>query len=466
MKAEPNRAPLILLVNPWIVDFAAYDLWAKPLGLLHLASLLREGGCGVAFIDCTHRHDGSSTRHPELIPGVDRRFGTGKYARVPIPKPEALSEIPRRYYRYGIHRDRLLERLKDLERPDLIWVTSLMTYWYPGVQETIRAVRHVFPDVPVWLGGVYAKLCPEHAGRFSGADEVVNDPPALLPLKIEAQTGYPLRNPTRWMHFRDWPAPALDLLGPLRYAPLLTSTGCRFRCPYCASGLLQPSWERRASESIFEEVLNRHETDGVTDFAFYDDALLLDAETSLKPALERVVKAALPVRFHTPNALHVRALTLDWCRLLKESGFTTLRLGLETTRPGRLREWGGKVDLASFYEALENLVTAGFDSRQIGVYLLAGVPGQTPEEVKEAIEVVRQAGALPYLAEYSPIPGTLMWPEAARISRFDLASEPLYHNNTFFACRRPGFEYQDLQDLKRMALDARRHQDPQRVPRP
>ena len=32
-------APHILLVNPWIHDFAAYDFWAKPLGLLVLAAL-------------------------------------------------------------------------------------------------------------------------------------------------------------------------------------------------------------------------------------------------------------------------------------------------------------------------------------------------------------------------------------------------------------------------------------------
>jgi hypothetical protein len=31
----------ILLVNPPVYDFAAYDLWAKPLGLLYLSSLLK-----------------------------------------------------------------------------------------------------------------------------------------------------------------------------------------------------------------------------------------------------------------------------------------------------------------------------------------------------------------------------------------------------------------------------------------
>ncbi len=28
----------ILLINPWITDFAAYNLWVKPVGLLYIAS--------------------------------------------------------------------------------------------------------------------------------------------------------------------------------------------------------------------------------------------------------------------------------------------------------------------------------------------------------------------------------------------------------------------------------------------
>ena len=28
----------LLLVNPWIYDFVAYDLWSKPLGLIKIAS--------------------------------------------------------------------------------------------------------------------------------------------------------------------------------------------------------------------------------------------------------------------------------------------------------------------------------------------------------------------------------------------------------------------------------------------
>ncbi|MDQ1277925.1 MAG: hypothetical protein QG555_967, partial [Thermodesulfobacteriota bacterium] len=42
----------ILLINPWINDFSAYDFWMKPLGLLYMASCLRKNGLDVQLIDC------------------------------------------------------------------------------------------------------------------------------------------------------------------------------------------------------------------------------------------------------------------------------------------------------------------------------------------------------------------------------------------------------------------------------
>ncbi|GLI35771.1 B12-binding domain-containing radical SAM protein [Desulforhabdus amnigena] len=451
-----SKAPFILLVNPWTTDFAAYDLWAKPLGLLLLGGLLKEGGCGVAFIDCLDRYDPLSRTCGEMLRGEERKFGTGKYSRTLIEKPQAYGDIPRRYYRYGIHPESFRKQLQVIQEPDLIWVTSVMTYWYPGVQETIEVLHEVFPKVPVWLGGIYASLCTGHAEKNSGADQVITLPLEKLPGRIEAATGFAVKNIPSWGNFRQAPLPALEFISHPTYAPIMTGRGCPFRCPYCASGILQPRWERRSADAVYEEILHWHETLGVVDFAFYDDALLLQAETSLKPALERLCREGLRLRFHTPNALHVRALTSDWCRLLFESGFTTLRLGLETTRADKQREWGGKVETRMYRESVERLRMAGFSRDQIGVYLLCGLPGQSPEDVAEAIEVVAESGAQPHLCEYSPVPGTAMWSEVCALSRYDIAKEPLFQNNSFFACRRSDFSYDDLLRLKELVRRVRR----------
>ena len=60
-----------------------------------------------------------------------------------------------------------------MERPDVIGITSGMTYWYPGLFKTIQAVKSLFKGVPVIGGGVYATLCHDHAILFSGADFVI-----------------------------------------------------------------------------------------------------------------------------------------------------------------------------------------------------------------------------------------------------------------------------------------------------
>jgi len=278
-----------------------------------------------------------------------------------IPKPEAYAKIPRRYYRHGIYPESLRQRLKAIERPDLIWVTSMMTYWYPGIQQTIAVIREVFPHTPIWLGGIYAQLCPQHARGTSGATEVVTLPISELPDKIAAATGFSLKNRQEWTRFELFPPPALDLLSKLTYAPVLTGWGCMFKCPYCASGILQPTWQRRGAEAIFEEISRWHQEYGVVDFAFYDDALLIQAESSLEPALRRISEELPGLRFHTPNAVHIRALTPDCCRLLHACGFATMRLGLDTTQPNKQRDWGGKVKTEMFVSAVEHLFEKGVE---------------------------------------------------------------------------------------------------------
>lgn len=118
-----SDTPNILLVNPWIHDFAAYDYWAKPIGLLYLASILREHGCKVAYIDCLNRF------HPDIKKHIPSKTdGRGSYLKTKILKPEGLEDIPRNYSRYGIPDKLLRKDLLDVPEPDAILVTSHMIF--------------------------------------------------------------------------------------------------------------------------------------------------------------------------------------------------------------------------------------------------------------------------------------------------------------------------------------------------
>jgi len=445
----------LILINPWIYDFAAYDLWSKPLGLLSLAGMLRERGFSVHLIDCLDVHHPDMMTSSTLPRPVRRSYGTGKFWREKIPKPPPLEHIPRAYSRYGVSKDVFLKELQKVSAPSAILVTSLMTYWYPGVAEAIRLTRQIHPGAPVILGGIYARLCEEHALQKSGADVVFTGTTApgdtsltdlLDRLELSPEGGQSNKSPH--------PYPAFDLLNEPDYVCLSTSFGCPFRCRYCASPFLNPWFTQRAPETILNEIHFWHKAHGIRDFAFYDDALLVNAEARMGPVMETLAGLKLGLRFHTPNALHVREISSDIAELLYLSGFRTIRLGLETSDMDIHNRLDKKISAGEFEWAVRNLLGAGFKKKDIGAYILMGLPGQSVESVSKSLSFADLAGATPYLAEYSPIPHTSLWEKALKHSEYDLASEPLFHNNTLLPCWEPE-KREGVPELKRMVRDIR-----------
>jgi radical SAM superfamily enzyme YgiQ (UPF0313 family) len=422
-----ENTPNILLVNPWIHDFAAHDLWSKPLGLLMLAGLLRAQGCQLRLLDCLDIYDPRLQEVEGMRPATRRGFGTGKFFRQQVAKPAVLEGFDRSYYRFGITPEMFQERLLEGVKPDAVLVTSTMTYWYPGVQESIRLVKEHFSDVPLILGGIYATLCREHAVSNSGADHVLSGPGETQIVKLlEKLTGYSSEKPSHNGELDTLPWPAFDLLPQLDYICTLTSRGCPFRCPYCASDLLFPQFIRRDPNQVVDELEYWNEKYSIVNVAFYDDALLLDASEHLLVMLAEVRRRELPLQFHTPNGVHISGLSAEVCEALFLAGFKTLRLGLETGDDERQQQLGAKVKPGAFSSAMANLTKAGFQPEQIGVYLLCGLPGQDQNEVAHSIRMVLDHGA------------------------FDLASEPLYHNNTILPCQSEHFGLEELQELKQL----------------
>jgi radical SAM superfamily enzyme YgiQ (UPF0313 family) len=440
-----SAAPHILLVNPWIYDFAAYDVWAKPCGLLLLAGILRAHGFPVSYIDCLDRF------HPRAGPASPAaRHGRGPYLKTQLPKPSLFADVARNYSRYGIPVQWFRDDLAATEKPDLILVTSLMTYWYPGVAAAIRELRAAFPGVPVLLGGIYATLCPDHARQASGADAVFTGQGVERILSLVADyTGFSVNPRFDAANMDTWPWPALDLQSEIAYAPLLTSLGCPYACDYCASKILQPGRRLRSPESVLEEIRHWHGRFGVRDFVFYDDALLVAARNHAVPLLEKIISAGLPLCFHTPNAVHIREITEETAALMARAGFVTLRLGLETL-DFNSREMDHKLQREEFFRAAACLKNAGFDADRVGAYLLVGLPGQDLETVAADIRMVKKIGIKPILAYYSPIPYTAIWPAAVSASRYDLNADPLYTNNSVLPCL-SAFDWKTLSRLKQLA---------------
>ncbi|MBT6341320.1 MAG: B12-binding domain-containing radical SAM protein [Desulfobacula sp.] len=439
-------SPHILCINPWIHDFAAFDFWAKPLGLLSIAAILREKGLKVSFLDCLDRFHPNEPKEAKVL-----WDGRGPFRKTEIDLPHGLEHIDKKFSRYGVKPQWFASDLKQIEKPDLIFVTSLMTYWATGVKETIEIVKEIWPHAPVVLGGIYASLCYEHARKNTLADLVIKGPaePQLQKI-IKTFTKFEIDDKGLSGDLDELPYPALDLQHKIAYAPILTSRGCPFSCEYCASSYLEPKLRQRSPENVFKEIQHWHKRYGVKNFAFYDDALLVNTKRYAFPLFEKIISSKMELFFHTPNALHINEISEKTARLMFNSGFKTIRLGLETTDFSRQRNHDVKVRKDDFFKAVENLKAAGFEKNQMGAYLLCGLPGQKIDDVQISMELVSQAGILPVLAYYTPIPHTPMWETSVKNSKFDLAEHPVFTNNTLFPCVSSTHDLKHISQLKNL----------------
>lgn len=415
----------MLLVNPWAYDFTAFDLWCKPLGLLYLGAHLQRQGARVALLDCLNRQDPDSCAPQNEGPRRLREAGCGGYFKEILPKPAFFAAIPRYFGRFGLLKERVVARLKQLDPPDVVLVTCGFTYWYPGAMVMQEILRQIFPRALLVLGGVYPVLCPEHAKNL-GFDRVITFSDPVTVAKILGEIlGVDLRI-RDYQDFFDL-FPAFELYPRLSYGVILSSLGCPFSCTYCASRVLAPCFFQRSPESVAEEIRYLYERFGVLHIAFYDDALLVQAERHFLPLAESIVRMELPVSFHLPNGLHARYITGEVARFLKKARFCTVRVSLETASPEWQKKSGGKITNPLFEEAIAALRCAGFAPQDIEVYLLFGWPREGKDEVIASLNYVRSLGLVPRLALYAPTPRT----EDYGVVPLD-ESEPLWHNKIAF----------------------------------
>jgi radical SAM superfamily enzyme YgiQ (UPF0313 family) len=279
---------------------------------------------------------------------------------------------------------------------------------------------------------------------------------AVLLELVREYTGYSVALKFDPKKLDTYPWPAFDLQHAMAYIPLLTSRGCPFACTYCASHFLNPDLMWRQPAAVVEEVEFWHKAHGVIDFALYDDAFLVNAQQHAIPLLKGLVETGMTLRMHTPNAIHLRGLTQEIAGLMLRAGFTTIRLGLETTDFEERSALDSKVTAVEFRRGLGYLKAAGFKGDQIGAYLLVGLPGQPRAAIEASIAMVKDCGITPVPAYYSPIPHTALWPQALQASRYDLAADPVYSNNAILPCQKEDFSWAALAKIKSMAQNQTR----------
>lgn len=436
-----------LFVVPPVYDFALYDLFFKPYGLLRVAAWFKDAGYSVRLLNCLDYEDEVTA---ELVGPVRRKKnGTGKFFKTECEFPDFGFEVKRPFFRYGIALEsveRLLDSWYGDEGPDVVVFMSGMTYWYMGLAELHSLVRRRFPDALTVVGGVYATLMPEHCSSVVGPDVVAkgDDTQAIRAALFE-----------RGLVVPDAPvpyAPLADFSVWRDAAVLRINAGCPFSCSYCASSAISSFSSGRGDDaySLFSLYHRLHNT---RNFAFYDDALLVNKEEGLLVFIDRLLcdygsSARDKFSFFLPNAVHGRLLDKELASLMYRAGFKEVRIGFESADDEFHKRHDGKLYMEEFKKAVDCLIAAGFSPSSVRVYVLAGLPAQRRESLERSLSYLEDFPVTVSVAEYSPVPGTFLWEDSVRLSSFPL-EEPLFHNNSLFPMQWQGFTADDLAAIKK-----------------
>lgn len=336
----------ILLIYPPIYfdkkgEAKYLDVEHAPLGILYLASALREKGYKVDVVDV----------------GVENLSLT-----------------------------QLITRVRE-QNPRVVGISS-MTANLRGTFQVAEAIRKNFPKVLIGLGGSHVSADPDFVKRFGDIFDfgVTGEAETTLPKVVRAviarkkikrlYTGEPVLEIDRI------PDPARDLVGHLPYkkgAMIFSSRGCPYQCIFCSRPAIGRELRFRSPELVVDEIEKIYQS-GEDFFIFVDDTLTLNKKHIIGICEEIIIR---DLKISWTGITRVDQIDEEIVKKLKESGCVELTFGVESGSK-RIRNEVIKKNLSDrdIKEAFKLCDKHGI---RINVFLMIGFPTEKRRDIKKTI---------------------------------------------------------------------------------
>jgi len=277
------------------------------------------------------------------------------------------------YYRSRGNQVKLVRGLhEDLGfKPDQIAITSLFTYAWKQVHETIDFYHNKFSTAKMRVGGIYASLMPS---RLQSAFPFIDINIGLFEEADKYLPAYDLLEEVE--EWKNWDSTIL-----------FTSRGCIRHCPYCVVPQIEGN-VRRTIEDLKRYVYPGHKRIILWDNNFF-------ASPNWKKLLNELYDINLPVDFNQG---------ID-CRLIDDE-----KAGMiATLRISDIRLAFDNIDVKkSFTNAVTCFSNNGINRRKIFAYVLynfyaEGLLEDTPEVFFERVKHIAELGCVSYPMRYEPL---------------------------------------------------------------
>jgi radical SAM superfamily enzyme YgiQ (UPF0313 family) len=380
---------------------------------------------------------------------------TGSWDVMSMRFPESLlavAAVPRqRGYEVDLLDQRLDRRWKRTlvkllsKKPILVGITSMTGEQIGYMLDILKVVRSI-SSLPIVLGGIHATLLARQSVEHEFIDVVCEGEGDLTLYEI-AEALYEKKDLSniKGIYFKkdrevvytgkrekikdldSLPMPPYEMLSMDRYsvfeigkgrsATVFTSRGCPYRCKFCASPVVYPTWRPFSAKRVMENVRLLQERYNVSNIYFQDDNIA-GSLSRFRELINELSSMNKKVRWGT---LGIRADAI--CKLDKkdldmliESGCHDLDIGVESGNK-RVNNFIRKdEDLESIEEANKRLAPYPI---KIKYTFIAGFPTETQKEVKESVDfaidlckVNKHAYSLFFV--FAPIVGTEFYKLALR----------------------------------------------------
>jgi len=331
----------------------------------------------------------------------------------------------------------LEDELELLPEPDLVGL-SVLTFNMLDARQTARMVRARFPKAKIVAGGHHATLYPRETLNLPEIDYVVCGEGervfARLVQELRDRAGSPRPEVLDAIGGLGWkdgdgkarfnvqkdegidfdalPHPAHHLIDLTKYnnvlarqahtASVQSSRGCPAACTFC--DIRKTKFRARSPENVLRE-LRELAALGTRDFFFVDDTMTIDRKRVLA-ICDQIVREKLEIEFKISS--RTDTITSEVLAALKKAGCYRIHYGVESVTPRLLHYLEKGSTPERVRKAFKMTREAGI---QTYAYMMIGIPTETREEMWASVDYVTKTLKADY-AQFSiltPYPKTALY---------------------------------------------------------
>ncbi len=284
------------------------------------------------------------------------------------------------------------------------------------VKKLVSICREKNPECLTVVGGPHASAVPEDTLAFTKCDTVaVGEGEVSFPkfVKRYQQEGKYERilYGSKIQDLDSLKYPSRDLVDNTTYTArlfnkkttgIISARGCPYKCSFCDKGVFGPNMRFRSADNFLGELKEVKEKYGYESFFFYDDIFTINHKR-----LRKLLKGIEELDIQFISANRVNLMTKEILRDLHKAGCVKVAYGIESGSQKVLDMVNKKTTVQ---QQIDSIKAAKDEGLYVKCYFIFGLPGedeQTVEETKKLIEIAQPDQANLYT--FQPYPGSDIW---------------------------------------------------------